>query len=163
MRGWLTGMRPWLLAAIVATVISALMVFAELQSPDAAMWNGQALSAVNRHGFVTYEYHGVSYTTNRLSVSDAAARELVTVYVEPNDLANPILDSASSRAFDLTLMAGPLFVAGLLIATGVLRREVHRYRRRKAARAGVETHGWGIDPGVMEQILEHQRRGAPRE
>src|SRR5579884_2436057 len=152
-RDRLIDMRPWFIAAALAVVWAAMMVYAESRSPDALMWTGQQVAGTDRYGVVAYSYDGKAFHQAMAAASAAPGPLPVTVDVDRSDPYNVFLDQAGNRIVDATIVLTPVAVAVLLVCVGL-----YRTRPRRAG-AKDSTYGHGIDPSAMDHLLERRRRG----
>ncbi len=158
-RGWMRGIRPWLAGAAVALVVGLLLVFAQLRSPDALLWTGKPLPGVDRGGLVTYHYRGVSFLQPLQGASDDPGPTAVTVDIDPNNPYDVLLDRPGTKLFEALLIGAPFLVAILLVLAGVMRQRRYARLSAREGKSPGRDFGHGIDPEVMNRLLQRNRGG----
>ncbi len=147
-------MRPWLLGASLAVLIAVLMAVAAVLSPDHLLWNGRAVSGIDRAGIVEYSVSGISYHQAFAAAPSAPGPTPVTVYVDPANAEVVVLDRTSARLLEGSAVAVPAVIAILLVVVGTLRQ---RSLARRRAQARDQRFGVGIDSEYMDQLLRRNR------
>jgi hypothetical protein len=153
-RRLLDGTGPFNAVAALAVLVGVLALLLQLQSPDAALWTGQPVRAVNDGGLAYYTFRGQQYTID-VSGAVPAHPEPLTVYVDPSNPAAGVLDTLTNRLVDALIVGGPFLIAILAFCLGLLRR-VRRRRRRPPV--GRDTFGQGLDIATMSWLREQQQR-----
>lgn len=136
---------------ILFAVIGVLALVAELQSPTVVLWTGEHINAVERGGLVLYSFQGRNYTLVDPDQPASEPQRTITVFVNPNDATNAMLDRGATRWFDASFVLAPFTAALVFLVVAVLRRR----RGRVAAADG--GFGTGFDPSV----LGSRRRDGP--
>lgn len=149
------GTGPFPGFALAFVILGSVFLLAAALSPNTLQWTGQAARGTERGGILFYSYGGQTYTLDDPAASPAAAQ---TVFVDPSNPSNAMLDSPFDRWIDLLTIGGPYAAAALLLATGYLRRARNRHRRRTRERS----FGDGLDPETVARLLEEQRSGKLR-
>jgi hypothetical protein len=141
------------LAGTTACLVLALLAFLlVLQSPpDKLLWTGTAVSGAERGGLVYYRWHGQSYT---MDVPGNASKPRYTVYLDPSDPEGAIAESVPRRALDGLLVIGPLVLGGALLGLGL-------WRRRSTQLISPGGFGTGLDPEVVDKLLQKIRQPPP--
>ncbi|MGH3493795.1 MAG: hypothetical protein ACRDRL_32035, partial [Sciscionella sp.] len=151
----LGGVRPYAFSAFALFAVGILVVLLEVQSPSRALWIGVPVQGAEYAGAVTYSYHGQGYSLSEpFSRHQLGPSRQVTVYVNPGDPSDGVLDRAATRWYEGVLI-GVWFVGatGCLFA-GALR--ARRHRRRRKHRTTVPPFGRGLDPNTVGRL---QKRG----
>jgi hypothetical protein len=144
--GWFAGL------AVALFVFALLAVLLELQSPDVVRWTGQRVVGTELGGIVSYRWHGQAYSLDAPGYGSAKA---VSVYLDPADPANALIDNPIARAFEGSLVVVPLAGGLALLAAGLTRRRRWARRRLRAASQG----GQGLDPEFVARHLRELRHG----
>ena len=162
--GWIrrrmggTGGLPWV--GLAVAVAGTFFLGSILVTPGEWQWwlQAKAVHGNEVHGIVTYTYHGVAYTIDDLQSARSGPR---TVYLVPSNPANgEATGHTENQIVDWSSTLGAYVAAGLFVAGGFVRKR--RLDSKLAAARGDtprETFGQGLDPDVMTQLLERQRRG----
>lgn len=129
-RKWFDGAGWFVGAAVVLLVVALLAVLAGLQSPDSMLWTGQQVTGTEQHGLVYYRWQGQSYS---LDVSGFGSSKAVSVYFNPGDPSQAIVDNVPDRVVAGLLVLGPVAGAVVLLVIGGTRN--YRWQRRKLKRA----------------------------
>jgi hypothetical protein len=122
--GWFVGL------AITLFVFALLMVLLELQSPDLLLWTGHRVAGTERGGIVSYRWHGQAYSLN---ASGYGSSKDVSVYLDPANPANAMVDNVADRALVASLIGGPVAGGVVLLVVGLTRN--YRWDRRRARQA----------------------------
>lgn len=146
----LAGTGPFTGVAVAFVVLSALFVVAAALSSTSLQWTGRPVRGTYRDGLVSYQYQGQHY-----ALADPAASTFheTTVFVDPADPANAMLDNPFDRGLDIASVVAPLLLAAFFFALGV------RRRRRRGAAADGRSFGHGLDRETVEWLRERQRGG----
>jgi hypothetical protein len=145
--------------ALCFVALSGLFFLTAILSPTVIQWTGTPVHSTYRGGIVYYSYRGQNYT---LDDPSAATFHETTVWLNPANPSDAMLDNPLDRDIDIASIIGPLLVAAVLLALGLRRR-----RRLDAAAAGPrEEFGQGIDRATMGLLAEQRaripsRRGDP--
>jgi len=133
-------------------VLSIAFLGAAALSPTSLQWTGTAVHATySKDGTVRYTYHGSTYL---LADPTVATFHETTVFVDPNNPANAILDNPFNRVLDAVSVGGPLVLAVLCFALGVRRR---RRRRVKAVGGAGALTGQAMDDDLIKWLRERQQ------
>jgi hypothetical protein len=126
--GWFPGL------AAALFVFALLAVLLELESPDAVRWTGQHVVGTEIGGIVSYRWHGQTYS---LDAPGYGSSKAVSVYLDPADPSNALIDNPFLRTFEGSLVAVPLAGGVVLLVLGLTRRwRWERRQLRAASRAG---------------------------
>jgi hypothetical protein len=126
-RSWYDGAGWFVGGAIVLFVAALLAVVLGLQSPDRQLWIGQQVVGTEQRGLVVYRWHGQSYS---IAVPGTGSAKAVTVYIDPGDPAEAMIDNTFDRVLAILLIGGPVVAGGVLLVLGGTRN--YRWRRRNA-------------------------------
>ena len=129
-RKWFDGAGWFVGAAVVLLVIALLAVLAELQVPDSMLWTGQQVTGTEQQGLVYYRWQGQSYS---LDVPGSGSSKAVSVYFNPGDPSQAIVDNVLDRVLTGLFVLGPAAGAVVLLVIGGTRN--YRWQRRKLKRA----------------------------
>ena len=144
--GWLPGV------AAVLFAFALLAALLELESPDAVRWTGQRVVGTEIGGIVSYRWHGQTYA---LGAPGFGSSKAVSVYLDPANPSNALLDNPFLRAFQGSLVAVPLAGGVVLLVLGLTRRRRWARRQRHAAsRAGP-----ALDQEFVDRHLRELRQG----
>jgi hypothetical protein len=110
----------------VLVVFALLALLVGLQSSDRVLWTGQQVVGTEQQGIVTYWWHGQSYSLDEPGFGSARA---VSVYLDPADPSNAMLDSVFDRTVAGVLILGPVVAAVVLLVLGGTRN--YRWFRQK--------------------------------
>ena len=154
-RGWFDGAGwfPGLAAALF--VFALLAVLLELQSSDAVRWTGQHVVGTEIGGIVSYRWHGQTYSLDAPGYGSAKA---VSVYLDPANPSNALLDKPFLRVFEGSLVAVPLAGGAVLLVLGLTRR--WRWERRQLRAASRVGHS--LDQEFVSRHLRELRQGQRR-
>ena len=122
--GWFVG---W---AVVLLVFALLAVLVGLQSSDRVLWTGQQVVGTEQGGVVTYRWDGQSYS---LDVPGSGSSKAVSVYLNPGDPSQAMVENVLDRVAFPLLVLGPAAGAVVLLVIGGTRN--YRWKRRKFKRA----------------------------
>jgi hypothetical protein len=129
-RKWFDGAGGFVGGAVVLVVFALLAVLLGLQSPDRVLWTGQQVIGTEQGGIVTYSWHGQSYS---LDVPGYGSSQAVSVYLNPGDPSQAIVDNVLDRVLAGLFVLGPAAGAVVLLVIGGTRN--YRWQRRKLKRA----------------------------
>lgn len=118
--GWFVG------GAVVLFAVALLALLVGLQSPDHVLWTGQQVVGTEQGGIVTYRWDGQSYS---LDAPGFGSSKAVSVYLDPGDPSQAILDNVFDRVVAALLILGPTAGAVALLVIGGTRN--YRWKRRK--------------------------------
>jgi hypothetical protein len=152
-RGLFDGAGLFVGVAIVLFVFTLVAVLGELQSPDRVLWTGHRVVGTEQGGIVFYRWHGQSYS---IDASGYGSSKAVSVYLDPGDPGNAMVDNAVSRAV-VALLVGVPFAGGVALLTLGLTRG-YRSRRRQLRRVAPADYGQGLDPEFVARRLKELRR-----
>lgn len=144
--GWLPGL------AAVLLVFALLAVLLDLQSSDAVRWTGQHVTGTEIGGIVSYRWDGQTYSLDAAGYGSAKA---VSVYLDPADPSNAVLDDPFLRLVEGSLVVVPVAGGVVLLVLGVTRRR--RWERRQL-RVAPET-GQVLDQDFVSRHLRELRHG----
>ena len=125
-RKWYDGSGWFIAGAVVLLVFATLALLVGLQSPDRVLWTGQQVVGTEQHGIVTYWWHGQSYSLDAPGFGSAKA---VSVYLDPADPSQAMIDNIFDRVAAGLLILGPAVAALILLFLGGTRN--YRWYRRK--------------------------------
>jgi len=114
----------------VLVVFALLAALAGLQSSDSILWTGQQVTGTEQQGLVYYRWQGQSYS---LDVPGSGSSKAVSVYLNPGDPSQAIVDNVLARVLAGLLVLGPTTGAVVLLVLGGTRN--YRWQRRKLKRA----------------------------
>jgi hypothetical protein len=97
-----------------------------LQSPDSVLWTGQQVTGTEQQGLVYYRWQGQSYS---LDVPGSGSSKAISVYLNPGDPSQAIVDNVFDRVLAGLFVLGPAAGAVVLLVIGGTRN--YRWRRRK--------------------------------
>jgi hypothetical protein len=161
--GWSDGMAPFVACAGVLLFVGILAFLAELQTPSFVQWTGIEVHGDTYGGVTTYSYRGASYSIDNLAVSADDERHLpTTVWLSrwhPTDPDRAFIESGLERWTDFAFVAGWFFAAVLVLLIGRVRLLVRRRRRNTDMLQ--RTFGTGLDPELVQRLLD-ERRQPPR-
>jgi hypothetical protein len=120
--GWFVG------GAVVLFVFSALALSLALQSPQAVLWTGQAVTGTEQGGIVYYHWQGQPYTIDARGYGSAKA---VTVYLDPGNPSNAMVNDYTDRVGTGLLVGLPALAGVVLLIVGLVNGR--RWRRRNAS------------------------------
>src|SRR6266568_5045426 len=129
-RKWFDGAGWFVGAAVVLLVFALLAALAGLQSSDSILWTGQQVTGTEQQGLVYYRWQGQSYS---LDVPGSGSSKAVSVYLNPGDPSQAIVDNVLDRVLAGLLVLGPTTGAVVLLVLGGTRN--YRWQRRKLKRA----------------------------
>jgi hypothetical protein len=124
---WFDG-AGWFVGLAAALFIFAVLV--GLRSPDRVLCTGQRVAGTEQGGIVSYRWHGEAYT---LDVPGYGSSKAVSVYLDPGDPSNAMLDNIFDRVAAGSLIGVPVAGGVVLLVVGGTRN--YRWARRKAKRA----------------------------
>jgi len=110
----------------VLVVFALLALLVGLQSSDRVLWTGQQVAGTEHQGIVTYWWHGQSYSLDEPGFGSART---VSVYLDPADPSNAMVDSVLDRTVAGVLILGPVVAAVVLLVLGGTRN--YRWFRQK--------------------------------
>ena len=125
-RKWFDGAGWFVGAAVVLLVFALLAALAGLQSPDSMLWTGQQVTGTEQQGLVYYRWQGQSYS---LDVPGFGSSKAVSVYFNPGDPSQAIIDNVPDRVLTGLFVLGPAAGAVVLLVIGGTRN--YRWQRRK--------------------------------
>jgi hypothetical protein len=123
---WFDGLGLFVGPAIALFVLALLVAVLEVQSPEILLWTGHRVVGTEQGGIVLYRWHGQGYSLDAPGYRSAQA---VSVYLDPGDGSNAMIDNLADRALVGFLVGGPVIAGVALIATGLIRRSRSRRRR----------------------------------
>jgi hypothetical protein len=125
-RKWYDGSGWYVAGAVVLLVIAALALLAGLQSADRVLWTGQGVVGAEHQGIVYYSWHGQSYS---IDASGNGSAKAVSVYLDPADPSQAMIDNIPDRVVAGLLIVGPVVAALVLLVLGGTRN--YRWFRQK--------------------------------
>jgi Protein of unknown function (DUF3592) len=129
-RSWFDG-AAWFVGLAVALFVFALLAaLIGFQSPDSVLWTGQHVTGTEQNGVVYYRWQGQSYT---LDASGYGSSKAVSVYLDPGNPSNAVLENVSDRVAAVLLVGVPVAGGVMLLVLGGTRN--YRWARRNAKRA----------------------------
>jgi hypothetical protein len=153
-RSWFDG-AGWFVGLAAALFVFALLVVGlEAQLPESLLWTGHRVIGTEQGGIVRYRWDGQSYA---LDAPGYGSSKAVSVYLNPGDPNNGMLDNTADRALVVLLVGGPAAGGVTLLAVGLTRK--YRWRRRRL-RQEASSGGHGLDPDFVARQLR-ELRGAP--
>jgi len=129
-RKWFDGAGWFVGGAVVLLVFALLAMLAGLQSRDSVLWTGQQVTGTEQRGLVYYRWQGQSYS---LAVPGTGSSKAVSVYFNPGDPSQAVVDNVLDRVLAGLLVLGPVAGAAALLVMGGTRN--YRWQRRKLKRA----------------------------
>jgi len=129
-RKWFDGAGWFVGAAVVLLVFALLAALLGLQSPDSVLWTGQHVTGTEQRGLVYYRWQGQTYT---LDVQGFGSSKAVSVYLNPGDPSQAMVDNVGDRVLAGSFVLGPAAAAVVLLVIGGTRN--YRWQRRKLKRA----------------------------
>ena len=153
---WFDGLGLFVGPAIALFVLALLVVVLEVHTPEILLWTGHRVVGTEQGGIVLYRWHGESYSLDAPGYGSAKA---VSVYLDPGDASNAVIDNLADRAFVGFLVGGPVLAGAALITVGLVRRSISRRRR---ARGGPRPVVDVLDTDVAARNLR-ELRGEPRD
>jgi hypothetical protein len=153
---WFDGLGLFIGPAIALFVLALLVVVLELNTPEILLWTGHRVVGAEQGGIVFYRWHGQNYS---LDAPGYGSSKTVSVFIDPGDANNAVVDNLADRAFVGLLIGGPVAVGVALIATGLIRRTRSRRRRKRGGpRPAIDV----LDTDVAARNLR-DLRGGPRD
>jgi len=156
----LDGMRPFLVGAAVLLFFGFLVVLVELQSPSFVQGDGIEVHGDTYAGVTTYTYDGEDYSIDNRDVSVEDLRHIpTTVWLPRSEPTNPekaFIESAWDRWTDFVFLTMWFFGIAVVLTIGLVR--THLRHRRRDREALTTTFGTGLDPELVERLLEERRR-----
>jgi hypothetical protein len=144
-------------ALFLFTLLAALLV---LESPDAVRWTGQRVVGYEIGGIVSYRWHGQTYSLDAPGYGSAKS---ISVYLDPGDPSNAMIDNPISRTAEASLVLVPLAGGVVLLVVGLTRRWRWARRQRHAAfAAGLGQHQEWIARQLRQQRHGQQNSGEGR-
>lgn len=129
-RNWFDGAGYFVGGATVLLVFALVMVVLVSQSPDHVRWTGNQVIGTEQNGIVYYRWQGESYTLD--DVNGNGSSNAVSVYLDPSDPGQAMLDNLFYRVLTGFLILGPVTGAVVLLVVGGTRN--YRRERRKLKR-----------------------------
>lgn len=129
-RKWFDGAGWYVGLAVALFTFALLAVFLTLQSSDIVLWTGQHVTGTEQGGIVYYRWHGDSYS---LDATGNGSSNAVSVYLDPGNPSNAMIDNAFDRAVAVLLIGVPVAGGVVLLILGGTRN--YRWARRNAKRA----------------------------
>ena len=152
---WFDGLGLFVGPAIALFVLALLVVVLELHTPEILLWTGHRVVGTEQGGIVFYRWHGQSYSLDAPGYQSSKA---VSVFLDPGDANNAVVDNLADRAFVGFLIGGPVAVGAALIATGLIRRSRSRRRRKRGGpRPAIDI----LDTDVAARNLRDLHGGPP--
>jgi hypothetical protein len=130
-RKWFDGAGWFVGAAVVLLFFALLAALAGLQTSDAMLWTGQQVTGTEQRGLVYYRWQGQTYS---LDVPGFGSSKAVSVYFNPGDPSQAVVDNVPDRVLAGLFVLGPAAGAVVLLVIGGTRN--YRWQRRKLKRAG---------------------------
>ena len=128
-RNWFEGAGWYVGLAVALFVFALLAVLIGLQSPDSVLWTGQHVTGTEQRGVVYYQWHGQSYS---LDVPGYGSSTAVSVYLNPGNPSNAMIDNVADRVAAILLIGVPVAGGVTLLVLGGTRN--YRWARRNAKR-----------------------------
>jgi hypothetical protein len=122
--GWFVGL------AVTLFVFALLAVLLGLQSPDRVLWTGQQVVGTEQRGIVSYQWQGQTYS---LDAQGYGYSKAVTVYLDPGNPSQAMIDNVFDRVGAVLLIGVPVAGGVVLLIVGGTRN--YRWARRKLKRA----------------------------
>jgi hypothetical protein len=125
-RKWYDGSGWFVAGAVMLLVVAVLALLVGLQSPDHVLWTGQQVTGTEHQGIVYYSWHGQTYSIDAPGYGSANA---VSVYLDPADPSQAMIDNILDRVLAGLLILGPAVAALVLLVLGGTRN--YRWFRQK--------------------------------
>jgi hypothetical protein len=141
----------WLVAVVVVLVaVSLLILHSSLSGPTAVQWTGTKVQGVNKGGIVSFSYAGQTY-----SIDHSDSFDSTTVAFRKGDPADTaILVNRYERRVEVAGVVVPW-----ILAAGIVGGTLYRRRRRQGELlAGDDGFGRGLDPEVVQRLIEKRRQ-----
>ena len=146
------GLGPYIAGACVLVLLGVMGLLLRLQSPsDKLLWTGTKIAGSERDGLVYYQWQGQHYA---IDVPGYGNKTHVSVFIDPADPDDGITDSVLRRGLDVLFTVVPI-----ALGLGVLTLGVRR--RRSATKAEPTGFGQGLDPVVVDRLLQQIRQPPP--
>jgi hypothetical protein len=159
--GWFAGTGPFLWIGLALALVGTLSLVGTTYSSSWLLWTGQPVRGTEQGGIVYYSYRGVNYNfddTGSQQLPGSSQSRVRTVYVDPSDPSNAILDSTVARIIDVVTVVGPFLAAMVFVAVGFRRKRRNNRRRRSAAAIPPEERfGEGLDHDLVQRLLAQQK------
>lgn len=161
LRRYADGMRGFMIAAGVLTVLGILAVLLEIQSPSFVQWSGIEVHGYTQGGITYYDYRGEAYTVDNTGADPSDQRKVPTTLwlhrSDPTDSTSAYIESGRNRWTDFGFTIGWFALAALIVAVGVLRQR-RRWRYRVAH---MGEFGHGLSDEVVRRIRADRERRTP--
>jgi hypothetical protein len=146
------GDGPMLIGITFFAVVGALLLTVVLTSSTRVQWTGTSVKGVDRGGIVYYTYDGQQNSLDRTSRFMSS-----TVYLDPSKPeSTAMLGDVADRVVDVVSVAVPFLIAATILGVGVSRRIRWRRRANDPSAGGF---GHGLDPEVVQRLIQRQREG----
>ena len=129
-RKWFDGAGWYVGLAVALFAFALLWVLLGLQSPESVLWTGQHVTGTEQNGLVYYRWQDQSYT---IVVSGNGSAKAVSVYLDPGNPSQAMVDNAFDRVVAILLVGVPVAGGVALLIAGGTRN--YRWARRNAKRA----------------------------
>ena len=157
------GMKPFFIGAAVLFVFGILVVLLQLQSASFVQWDGIKVHGDTYGGVTTYTYQGESFSIDNTDVSADDKRHIpTTVWLSrwhPDDPEQAFIESAIDRWTDFVFTTIWFFGAAAVVVIGLVRLQL---RRRRGMTVPTDNFGTGLDPELVQRLVEERRRPPER-
>jgi len=154
------GMKPFFAGAAALFGFGILVLLVQLQSASFVQWDGIGVKGDTYEGVTTYSYKGESYSIDNTDVSASDHRHRpTTVWLSrshPEDPEKAFIESAIDRWTDFVFLVIWFFGAAVVLVVGMVRLRLRR--RRRDRQALTTSFGAGLDPEVVQRLLDERRR-----
>ena len=128
-RGWFDGAGWFVAGAGLLFFVALLVALLVLQGGSRLLWTGQAVTGTEQQGIAYYHWQGQSYTVDVRGYGSSPA---ITVYLDPGNPSDAVVDSTASRVTDGLGVGLPVLAGIALLIVGGTRND--RWKRRNAKR-----------------------------
>jgi hypothetical protein len=145
------GDGPMMIGASFFLVVGSILLAVVLTSSTRVQWTGTSVKGVERGGIVYYTYDG-----QQNSLDDTSRFMSSTVYLDPSKPeSTAMLGNVADRVVDVVSVVVPYSIAAIILGVGVTRRVRWRRRNNDPTASGF---GYGLDPEVVQRLIQKQRQ-----
>jgi hypothetical protein len=129
-RASLDGSGPYLWAALAFSLLGALLLIAQVESPDFVIWNGHCVTATEQGGLAYFQVNGQQFAVDDVAAPADAPTRTVSVCYYASHPEQAVLLHPGERWFEAGLIGLPLLAAAMILIVGLV-IEPLRIRRRQ--------------------------------
>ena len=133
-RASLDGSGPYLLGALAFSLLGALLLIAQVESPDFVIWGGHCMPAIEQGGLAYFRVNGQPFTIDDVTAPADAPTHTVSVCYYASQPEQGVVVHPGERLFEAGLIGLPFLVAVVILIVGLVIEPLRIRKRREEFR-----------------------------